>query len=295
MSNAPTDLIEHALALMPAEGYEPSLLDGITLMRADSSRPPAPVLQEPTMVVMIQGTKRGYLGNDVFEYGPGECLLVTVPMHFLCDTVVDKVGPMLAITVRIDIPTVIELVSKTLAPPQAHARNLHLGMATVVLDDLANDTVFRLLQALSSAEDTRVLGPTLVRELHYRMLQSSGGDSLRALIAWHGRQGAIVRACERIRRDYAQDLDINTLANEAAMSASAFHQAFKALTGQSPIQYLKAIRLHQAHQHLVFGAKNAAQTAYEVGYMSASQFSREFKRLFGYSPSDAPNHARLAT
>lgn len=277
------------LALAPLEGHHPAGLDGVTLMRANTSLPPAPVLQEPSIVIIGQGLKRGYLGDNVFHYQPGQCLVVSVPMHFNCDTVVGGDGPMLALAVQVDMTTVRELLAKMQPgnPPGADAPRR--GMIVADLDEAMNDTVHRLLRALASVDETRILGPQLLRELHYRVLQGAGGDCLRALAAWHGRSGPIFRACERIRLDYSQDLDIGTLAREAAMSASAFHQAFKAVTGHSPIQYLKATRLHRARDLILHG-NGAAQAAYEVGYVSASQFSREFKRLFGYSPANAIHH-----
>lgn len=106
--------------------------------------------------------------------------------------------------------------------------------------------------------------------------------------------GAIYRAIERIQLEYTQDLDVTQLAREAAMSHSAFHQSFKQLTGQSPMQYLKATRLQNAHTLLLARNAGAAQAAYAVGYSSPSQFSREYKRHFGYSPADTQTHYRAA-
>ncbi len=291
MLTASPSIASALLALTPLEGHHPAALDGVTLMRADASLAPAPVLQEPSIVIIGQGLKRGYLGDEVFHYQPGQCLVVSVPMHFNCDTVVGDDGPMLALAVQVDMATVRELLSKMLPPRSPAPAAPSRGMAVADLDAAMTDTVQRLLQALASADETRILGPQLLRELHYRVLQGPGGDCLRALAAWHGRSGPIFRACERIRLDYAQALDIGTLAREAAMSASAFHQAFKAVTGHSPIQYLKATRLHRARELILHGSNGAAQAAYEVGYASASQFSREFKRLFGHSPADAIHHA----
>ncbi|AZN35062.1 AraC family transcriptional regulator [Iodobacter ciconiae] len=278
------------LSLTPHNGHIPSGLDGVTLMRANATVAPTPVLQEPTIVIMGQGLKRGYLGDEVFHYQPGQYLIVAVPMHFNCDTVVCGDGPMLALAVRVDMSTISELLSKMNLSTMPGIDAPKRGMVVADLDDAMNDTVYRLLQALASPDEVRVLGPQLVRELHYRVLQGAGGECLRALLAWHGRYGSIYRACEHIRVNYSQDLDIATLAREAAMSPSVFHQSFKTVTGNSPIQYLKAIRLHRARELILYAGKGVAQAAYAVGYVSASQFSREFKRLFAYSPTEATCH-----
>jgi AraC-like DNA-binding protein len=294
-SNANPPLALALSALIPQSGHVPSAMEGVTLMRADRSLPAAPVLQEPTIVVLAQGLKRGYLGSEVMAYRPGQCLLVAVPMHFDCDTVVEDGQPMLALAVKVDLDITRELLSKMQRPQAPVQAGASLGMAVIDLDDRTRELLARLLAALADPEDAQILGRQLVRELHYRMLKSPGGEILGSVVGWQGRLGAIYRACERIRAHYAQDLDIATLAGAASMSHSAFHQAFRAVTGYSPIQYLKATRLQRAHEFLKVGGLGVAQAAYEVGYASASQFSREFKRMFGYSPVDAAGHGQDCT
>ena len=278
--------------LTPQSGHFTTEIPGVTLMRADRSLPAAPVLQEPTMVMLAQGMKRGYLGGDVMTYQPGQCLLVAVPMHFNCDTVVEAGKPMLAVTVTVDMDMIRELVAKMKPPaPGGHATS-NRGMVVTDLEEPCVETLLRLLKVLASPEEAKILGPALVRELHYRILQSPAGETLRSMVAWQGRSGAIYRTCERIRVDYAKDLDVGTLANEAAMSASAFHHAFKTVTGFSPIQYIKATRLQHAHERIKLNDLGVAEAAYQVGYASTSQFSREFKRMFGYPPADAKRHCQ---
>ncbi len=280
------------LTLIGQPGYFPTDVAGVTLMRADQSLPAAPVLQEPTMVVLGQGMKRGYLGDEVMRYRPGQCLLVAVPMHFNCDTVVEDGHPMLAVSVTVDMDIVRELLSKMKPPGPGGSEVSSRGMVVTDLDESAVDTLLRLLKVLAAPEDAKILGQQLVRELHYRILKSPGGEILRAIVAWHGRSGAIYRACERIRLDYAKYLDFGTLASEAAISTSAFHHAFKLVTGASPIQYIKATRLQRAHELIKLGRLGVAPAAYQVGYASASQFSREFKRMFGYPPAEARHHGQ---
>lgn len=280
------------LALTPQPGHFPTNIPGVSLMRADRSLPATPVMQEPTFVVLGQGMKRGYLGDDVITYQPGQCLLVAVPMHFNCDTVVVEGHPILAVTITVNMDIIRELVSKMKPTARNGQETSNRGMLVTDLEDSTIETLLRLLKVLASPEDAKILGQALVRELHYRMLQSPAGEILRSVVAWQGRSGAIFRACERIRIDYAQDLDVGTLSSEAAMSTSAFHHAFKAVTGVSPIQYIKATRLQRAHELIKVGNLGVAQAAYQVGYASTSQFSREFKRLFDYPPAEAKHHCQ---
>jgi AraC-like DNA-binding protein len=194
---------------------------------------------------------------------------------------------MLALQVRVDIETVRELVSKMVdtglpAPPSASAR----AMAVMPLDADLLGLIDRLMGALGSRMEAAVLGPQLLRELHYRVLTSPAGGCLRELAQWQGRVGGVHRSIERMRSQLERDWPVAELAKEAALSPSAFHAAFKQVTGQSPMQYLKAVRLHRARQILGQSQRLASDIAFEVGYQSASQFSRDYKRQFGVTPSE---------
>lgn len=287
MSTLLSSLAARLLPLTPASGHFRSAIDGVVLMRADATTSPAPVLQEPTMVFMVQGLKRGYLGDEIYPYHAGQCLTVAVPMHFTCDTVVDDSGPMLAVAVRIDMATVSDILTRMQAHGGPEQDNTHRGMIVSELNASAQDSLLRLLNALAVPEEARVLGSQLVRELHYRVLQGAAGSCLSSLAAWKGRLGPIFRACDHLRLHYAEEVDVPSLARAAHMSESAFYLAFKAVTGCSPIQYLKATRLQRARELIAIHGQGSAQSAYDVGYASPSQFSREFKRLFGYSPAQA--------
>lgn len=143
----------------------------------------------------------------------------------------------------------------------------------------------RLAEALASPADSRILGPQLVREIVYRVLTGEQGDVLRLLVSNPSRHGQIARVLRRIHADYADDLDVTSLAREATMGVSTFHHAFREATSTSPLQYLKSIRLHRARALLVTEGVNAQDAARRVGYASASQFSREYRRMFGASPA----------
>ncbi|WP_170930387.1 MULTISPECIES: AraC family transcriptional regulator [unclassified Pseudomonas] len=278
-------LIDRLRSLAANDGFTAAPLDGITYMRADTSQPKAPVLQEPSFVLLAQGMKRGYLGAETYTYHAGQCLVVTVPMPFDCDTQVGPDGAMLAVAVRIDSSLVSELLLTMDAPPQASANPGERGMMITDMTPGLVDALNRLLAALASPMDTRVLGAGLLRELHYQMLLGPAGECLRSLVSRQGRLGRVRRSIDSLYRDPAAPFSVAALAAEAGMSQSGYHQAFREVTGHAPMQYLKNLRLHRARQLIVQQGFGSAQAAYEVGYASATQFSREFKRLFGCPPS----------
>lgn len=284
------ELSQQLLRLAPIEGFHHTAIDGVVLMRMNASTPPIAVLQEPTIVIVAQGLKRGYIGKDVIHFQAGQCLIVSVPMPFDCDTVVNNEEPMLALAIKVDIQIVSELITKTSFDKSPKNDMLIRGMTVTNITQNISEVAIRLLNVLSSNEDTAILGNQIKRELIYRIMQSPGGELLKALVAWSGRFGSIYQACEQIQRHYSDNLNVKNLAKDAGMSVSAFHQAFKMVTDHSPIQYLKITRLHKARELILNGGRGAAQAAYEVGYLSASQFSREFKRLFGYPPGEAHHY-----
>jgi len=151
----------------------------------------------------------------------------------------------------------------------------------------------RFIEALNRPLEAAVLGPALLRELYFRVLTGPQGSSMREALAMRGAFGRIGRSLRLIHADYAQPLDVTRLAAEAGMSVPSFHSHFKAVTQASPMQYVKSTRLHQARLLMVRQALTAETASLAVGYTSPSQFSREFKRLFGLTPAAEARRMRL--
>jgi AraC-like DNA-binding protein len=152
------------------------------------------------------------------------------------------------------------------------------------LDANLLDTVVRLVRLLDSPAEARVLRPLITREIVYRLLMGEQGSRLRHLALLGGHADAIVEAIERLRREFNQPLRIESLAREAGMSVSGFHHHFKAVTAMSPLQFQKQLWLQEARRLMLGENLDAASAGYRVGYDDASQFSREYKRLFGQPP-----------
>jgi len=279
-------------SLATQEGVQPTLLDGVQLMRASQPLKRMQVLYEPGIVIVGQGRKRGYLGDQVFTYDAHNYLVLSVPLPFECETEASPQEPMLAVSIRVDLAVLGELLIKMEAVHRSPTPTMPQGIYSTRLDGKLSDTAVRLLECLGDPAEARILGPQIVREITYRVLCGQQGGALRAAAALHSRFGQVHRTVQRIHTEYARDLKVEELADMAGMSASAFHQNFKAVTSTSPVQYLKTIRLHKARMLMVHEGMRAGIAAEKVGYESSSQFSREFKRLFGASPIEETARVR---
>jgi AraC-like DNA-binding protein len=278
-------LVELLGALAIKEGFSPSNLAGVQFIRSNKPFPRMPVVYEPSIVIVGQGKKIGYLGGQVYIYDPYNYLVLSVPLPFECETLATPEEPYLAVSVRVDPVMVGELLIEMdddIPDKGTAERGI---ISTPMTDDMISATV-RLLECLKSPLDSRILGPHNVREIIYRVLYGEQGGALRALAVRHTRFSQIARVLRRIHTEYDKELDMEFLAGEANMSISTFHHNFKAVTSSSPLQYLKSIRLHKALMLMIRDGLNASAAAGKVGYESASQFSREFKRYFGNSPAD---------
>ncbi len=268
--------------LAPLAGMTLSALDGVTFMRANGPTAKAPALYEPCICIAVQGRKRCFVGDSAFAFDAQHYLVLSVALPFMSQTEATEAEPLLGLMIRIERTMLADLLVALEgdAAPQASPATI----MTTRLDARMEATVQRLLEALGSPVEARVLGPGLVREICYHVLMGEQGGAMRAALTHQGHFGKIARALRRIHQDYQADLNVATLALEANMSVPAFHAHFKAVTQCSPIQYVKAARLHKARLLMVRGGVTAASASVSVGYESASQFSREFKRMFGRSP-----------
>ena len=300
----PTDLAELLRGLDLQEGIHPSRVPGVNLMHTRRSFPRVPLVYEPYAADMAarvpsgfvdldkitaggfqRGLKFGHLGDERYCYDRDNYLVLSVPLPFECETRATPEAPLLGLSVTLQ-PALIQELLLQLDEPGPGAREVPRGICSAPITEALRDASCRLLHCLRSDTDSRVLGPQLVREIVFRVLQGPYGGALRNLAARQGHFGTMARVLQRIHADYAEALDIETLAREAHMSVSSFHHNFKAVTSSSPLQYLKSIRLHKARMLMANDGERASAAALRVGYESVSQFNREFKRAFGNSPGE---------
>ncbi|MDB6079939.1 MAG: AraC family transcriptional regulator [Akkermansiaceae bacterium] len=279
--------------LATSEGFSASRLPGVRFMKSTEFHPRSPVSYTPSIVLIAQGGKTGFLGGKTFRYDANNYLVLAAPLPFECETMASAEEPLYGVSIGVTPALVGELVLQMKLPPAPSSAPVEAIQARLLQGKLS-EAVVRLVDALGCDEQSRILGPQIVREIIYHVLKEEEPITLRALAAPDSHFGQITRALNRIHAEYAEPLDMPTLATEAGMSVSAFHARFKAITASPPLQYLKAVRLHKARTLMIHDGASASWAAREVGYESASQFSREFKRFFGEGPAAAAGKLRAS-
>jgi AraC-like DNA-binding protein len=245
-------------------------------------------IYEPMLCLILRGMKEMTFGERTHRLGEGQCALVSHDLPILSRV---RRAPYLVVLLKVEVDVLrglYEDVGELTTSVEARALEVHRADATLL------DAVGRYLALSDSEVDARVLGSALLREVHYRLLASPLGHMLRCLLHHDSHESAVARALARLRRDFRRPLVMEELARSVGMSVSAFHKHFKAVTASSPLQYQKNLRLLEARRLLVAGSASATTAAFEVGYESPTQFSREYSRKFGAPPSKDRSPARAA-
>jgi AraC-like DNA-binding protein len=241
---------------------------------------PAPTLYQPMLCLVLQGAKQVMIGDRLLRYDPASYFIASVELPATgCVLEASPEHPYMAVSMALDRPLLAELLSDIPMMPEGHTA----GFAVSAVTPQLLGSFLRLLELLDAPDDAAVLAPLLEREILYRLLKGEQGGLLRQIARADSRLSQIRQAIGRIRTHYDEPLRIDALAELAGMSTASFHRHFKAATAMSPLQYQKTLRLQQARRLLVVNA-DAQRTAYTVGYESASQFSREYARMFGNPP-----------
>src|SRR3954449_5320472 len=273
------------------EGLQPTLIDGVHVFRGSRSVPRAPMVYRPHIIIVGQGRKRAYLGGQVYTYDPANYLVLAVPLPAECDAEAGPGEPILMINIDVDATMVGEMLLE-IDDPSAPSGGTPRGISSTPMTAELGGSVVRLLECLKCPVDSRLLGRQMVREVVYRVLRGEQGGALRALASRDDHFTRISRVLRHIHSEYPKPLDVEELARRAGMSASVFHHHFKLVTASSPLQYIKRIRLDRAKSLMTLDGYNAGSAARAVGYESASQFGREFKRLFGVTPLEEAEQTR---
>lgn len=273
-------------AAAQGEGVTASPLPGLVYFRATAPGPRSPALLDPTFCVVASGEKKAIVGEEVYTYDPLTYRVLAVPLPVeIAITRASKDEPLLGIALDIDLAalTAVVLEMEDTRPPSDDRRPPR-GIYTSGVDTDLLAAVNRLLRSVGDAGRREVLAPMAIREILFHLLSGAQGEVLRSIALRDGRSQRVTRALRFIRNHYKEPLNVPAIARSAYMSPSTLHHDFKAVTSTSPMQYLKKIRLHEARLLLLHGDKTAAGAAREVGYQSPSQFSREYRRLFGAPP-----------
>ena len=273
------------LAVRP--GFVDTHLPEVRVLSAFSYVASSPQMYEPSLMIVVQGSKIACLGTRTFEYGTGHYLIQALSVPFKCETFATPDKPLYGVSVSIDRVLLGELVqvmgSLSLQDCQPQTPE---SMTSVLIDAGMRDSVERLLRCLHDPLECQAMGQARIRDVLYSALRGPQAGVLRALVEQQGQFARIASAVTYLHEHYADALNVDTLARCANMCTSTFHEHFKRSTLLSPVQYLKRLRLLKAQQLLVAEGLGVAQVALRVGYQSASQFSREYKRYFERSPGE---------
>jgi len=285
-------LLDHR---MRRDGGHDTLIPQLKLYRFSNPTDPLEVLQEAAVYIVVQGRKQVTVGRKRYVYDPAHYLAVSVDIPAVgnvLEATPDK--PYLCMTLKVDPRELAALIveSGVRAP-----RDDHDGRAIYVsaLQAPLLDGFLRLVRLLDTPDDIAILAPLILRELHYRLLQSEQFGRLAQIAIGDGRLQRVSGAIAWIREHFAEPLEIDALAKHVHMSPSALHHHFKAVAAVSPVQYQKRLRLQEARRLMLSESTSAESVAYQVGYASASQFNREYVRLFGQPPRRDAERLRSAS
>jgi AraC-like DNA-binding protein len=269
----------------PHDGVFPLRLAGTyALRRARMTSEPVHATLAPSVCIVAQGAKVVMLGNEVLEYDPARMLVFAVDLPVSGQlTRASRRDPFLGFKLDLDRARVAELAARVFprgVPKPSDNRGLYVGHAT---DDII-DAVTRLLDLMARPKDADLIGPLVVDEILIRLLRTPIGTRVAQIGEPKSGVHRVAEAVSWIRAHFAQPVTVEEMAASVHMGASSFHERFKAVTTMSPLHYQKVLRLHEARRLMLFHRMDANDACHRVGYLSASQFSREYHRFFGRAP-----------
>lgn len=265
---------------------------GLSLVRRTEPTEFEAAMYEPIVCLILQGRKETTVGERRFKARAGDCIIVShdLPVVARIEEASSDV-PYLSLVARLDLSELRSLYDEVGGEEVVAASSAY---ALAPVDEPLLDVLSRYLALMEEGESVRVLSPLIRRELHFRLLMASHGAMLRTLLRRDSHASHIARAIRRLRDDFRQPLEVPELARSVGMSTSSFHKHFKEVTATTPIQYQKDLRLTEARRLLVTGEYSVSTAAFEVGYESPTQFSREYGRKFGAPPSADMRRLQMA-
>ncbi len=275
---------------------DPTEIPALSLFRMSEQTGPVSVMYEPSICIAVQGAKRVYLGEETYVYDAHNYLITSVHLPTRAQVIeASPEKPFMALRLKLDLKEVSQLMLDGRLPPPS-TKHSSRGMATGEITLPLLNTFQRLIALLDDEQDIQLLAAIMQREIIYRLLVGDQGERLRQLATAGSKSQQIGRAIEWLTSNFAQPLSIDDLAGHVNMSTTSFHNHFRSMTSLSPLQFQKQMRLQEARRLMLSERMDAANAAFQVGYESPSQFSREYNRLFGAPPlRDITNLRQMAT
>lgn len=266
------------------EGVLATSVAGLTLFRATDTVSPSHTLYKPCLCVVAQGAKQVAFGKEVLAYDEQQCLIVSIDMPVVGRvTRASREVPYLAMALQIDAQTLQQVMAELDNPPRPR-EDVLAGIFVETMAEPLSDCFLRLVRMLETPGATAALYPAIMREICYWLLTGPHGAEVCKLTLPGSHTLRIAGAINHLRDNFTRPVRVEELAHTVGMSASSFHEHFKALTSMTPLQYQKQLRLLEARRLMLTDGANVSSAAYQVGYESASQFSREYARMFGAAP-----------
>ncbi|RTQ87059.1 AraC family transcriptional regulator [Lysinibacillus telephonicus] len=268
---------------VPMDGTFETAIPGLRLVRSSQISEPVYSVYEPSLCVVAQGSKLVMLGEENYQYDTASYLTASVHLPITGQIIkASTENPYLCVNLSLDMTQIFEVVqsSSQVISSESPGR----GLVINIVNDSLIEVVLRLIRLLDTPQDIPILAASIKREIIYRVLQNDQNDSLKHFALVGSQAQRIAKVIGILNREFSQSLRVDELAREASMSLSSFYSHFKEVTGMSPIQYQKQLRLQEARRLLLTENLEAAEAAFQVGYESPSYFNREYSRMFGLPP-----------
>ncbi|MGB1226368.1 MAG: AraC family transcriptional regulator [Poseidonibacter sp.] len=280
-------IIKEANKLIKEDSLTRTNIKGVNLYKTTTFLPRTPLTYDFCLVFVLQGKKIGYIPNKKFEYDNKNYLVVLAALPFECETIASKEEPYMCVLIDINKKTMHDIISSLNKEDSKKCNSVQMAIFQDKVNSDLENSIFRLLKILQSKEESAILGESILKEIYYRIAIGENSHFLHKMFLENKIEAKMTRTLKTIHNEYKKHLDIPTLAKEEDMSVSSFHTHFKKVTTLSPLQYIKKIRLNKAKDLLTRDNLQVNETAYETGYESSSQFSKDFKSYYGYPPKEA--------
>jgi AraC-like DNA-binding protein len=275
-----------------ANGITQTSIPGLAMVRATSPGEIQHAIYQPLMCLVLQGTKHVMMGSNAFTFSAGESLLITADVPIVSQILrATEEEPYLSLVMDLDLSLIADLSAHMNAEQPAHFNHVQVEPTDIQVARAA----LRMVELLDHPAAITLLSQQLVREIHYWLLVGQHGNAIRQLSSPDSALQRITRSVKLLRYRFKESLTMNLLAAEAGMSLSSFYHHFRTVTSLSPLQFQKQLRLIEARRLMLSEGITASNAAYNVGYESASQFTREYGRMFGMPPSREIESAKIKT
>ena len=280
-------ILEEVNKLIKHERLNSTFIDGVNVYKISDFLERCPLTYDICLVIILQGKKIGYLPNKKFEYDKNNYLVVPITLPFECETFASKDEPVIGLTININKQMMIDIISSLSIEEKKESNQTSMGVFQGRVTSEIEDILYRLVKVLQSKQESDILGTSILRELYYRIATGENAHFLHKMFLEQQKEAKIAKSLKKIHDNFNQSIDVTSLAKEEQMSVSSYHRYFKEITSYTPLQYIKKIKLNKAKELIENKKLQVNDTAYEVGYISVSQFSRDFKNYFGFPPKEA--------